>query len=780
MKRILSLVLILILSVGMLTACQLSDFLPGLFPENQPETPDAPAGSQYDLQTVKNYIRAMYPNLIDSDETPNDFTLISALSLGGADYTVEWTVDNEAIVVAPLDNGVEVKVDVPDTSVDISYKLTGTIKAPDETTATLEYDLVVPASDLISISDALAAEDGTLVYVKGTVVSIDTAWSDSYKNITVTIADDAGNKLYLYRLGTKVELGDIIKVKGTMATYNGNRQMGQGGVAEIVGHVDITITYTKVTIPEFLALEDGVEVEVSGTVTEINTAWSNDYGNITVTITDDAGNTLYVYRLSTKVELGDVITIKGKVGSYNGAKQVAQGATAEITGHVDIGGSEGGETTGTKTPVIVTAPQTDVAYKFGLFHGNENATVFFNGQNYSNGSTTYTWYYAYTTSQDGAVDVYLEAVEGVEGGYRLYFMNGDAKTYLRMYQDSRTGYEKNGTLELTTTVPEEYYTFNAEHNTLIWSNASGEQNYLGSSGTYKSISASHIDYITSETSYIAHLYTLEEGSTGSEEGGEEGGESGEGTTTDVITTIPGALKAADGAKVEITGIVIIAETWNTEYNNMSVTIKDTDGNTIYVFRLATQVGLGDTITITGVVGSYNDAKQIAAGATAVIDVVHGDNHTYENGKCTVCETAQPVEGEETIKCDFSTLTAGTQYANESNAFGEYITVSTHNEGCHFNTQLRIYASDSNNGYAVITSTNTISSLVINAGYKAATLEVYGSTDGQTWVLIQNVSTSTSYANHTVDVDETAGYKYIKLDATGAQVRVATIDVTIVK
>ena len=247
-----------------------------------------------------------------------------------------------------------------------------------------------------------------------------------------------------------------------------------------------------------------------------------------------------------------------------------------------------------------------------------------------------------------------------------------------------------------------------------------------------------------------------------------------------VVTIPEALAKADGAKVQLTGVVISTEAWNSQYGNMSVTIRDAEGNTIYVFRLKTQVGLGDTITLKGVVGSYNDAKQIAAGATATIDVVHGDNHTYENGVCTVCGTNQPVAGEETVVCDFSTLSTGTQYADESNSFGDYITVSTHNKGCHFNTQLRIYDSSSNNGWAIVTSTNTITSLKVNAGYKAATLNVYGSVDGETWVLIKGVSTTTSYANYTVDVDETAGYKYLKLDASGAQIRVASLEVTIVK
>ena len=236
-----------------------------------------------------------------------------------------------------------------------------------------------------------------------------------------------------------------------------------------------------------------------------------------------------------------------------------------------------------------------------------------------------------------------------------------------------------------------------------------------------------------------------------------------------------AVAKADGKKVQVTGVVISAEAWNTQHNNMSVTIKDANGDTLYIFRLATQVGLGDTITVKGVVGSYNGTKQIAAGATAVIDVVHGDNHTYANGVCTVCGTKEPVAGETTVKCDFSTV-SGTQYADETKTFGD-VTVSTHNKGCHFNTQLRIYDSASNDGWAIITAGKTVTGFKVNAGYKAATLNVYGSVDGETWTLIQAVKTTTSYTDYTVNVDSAAGYKFIKIDAVGAQIRVPSVEIS---
>ena len=152
---------------------------------------------------------------------------------------------------------------------------------------------------------------------------------------------------------------------------------------------------------------------------------------------------------------------------------------------------------------VVDAPVAGVAYKLGLFHGNEQANVFFHGGVYSDAQP---FYLGYTTDLASAVDVYLEAVDGVANGYRLYFMRGSEKVYIRMYPRDNDPSTGKGTMELTTTVPTEYYVYNSEYKTLIYTDSEGHEFYMGSSGTYKSISTSAISYITSATSYIMHLY----------------------------------------------------------------------------------------------------------------------------------------------------------------------------------------------------------------------------------------------------------------------------------
>lgn len=434
MKKILCLILALVLCFTVFVACD----------NTQKEDPAATT-----LENATAYLKTMYKGYLTNPETPADYELVTSLMVDGQTYTVEWSVDNEAVKVVVAEDGSKVTVDIDEKSTAVAeYNLTAVVTAPDGTKGDpLTFKLKVPSANFLPIADALKAEDGTFVTVSGTVVLINTPWDDGYKNITVTIEDENGDQLYLYRLSAKVEVGDVLMVKGEMATYNGNRQMAQGCTAEIIGKEEVKTEYTEMTIPEALAADDNTLVCVKGTVKIINTAWSDQYKNISVTIVDEDGNELYLYRLSTKVEQGDVLTVKGVMATYNGNRQIAQGATAEITGKQDI--------------VLV--------------------------------------------------------------------------------------YEEK--------------------------------------------------------------------------------------------TIPEVLALADGALVCVQGTVKSVDTeWSDDYKNISVTIVDADGNELYLYRLATKVQAGDTLTVKGIVGSYEGKKQIVSG-TAEIGSAHGDNHVYTNDcdvDCDIC------------------------------------------------------------------------------------------------------------------------------------------------
>ena len=278
------------------------------------------------------------------------------LPLAGTNYTdvtYSWVVDKEGYTI---DAEGKIALTVSSTPVELKFTVVATCEGK---TATKDITVKVALPEM-SIEEANKLEDGATVVVVGVVTGIadKDVWSDKYNNMSVTITDDTGS-LYLFRIPTKVELGNVIKVTGKMATYNGNRQIAQGATVEVL----------KVsTSAEATAAEDGTAVILAGKVTNIaeKDAWSTKYNNMSVTITDAAG-TYYLFRISTQVELGDEIVVIGKVGSYNGAKQIAQGSTTIITKKAAT--EEGGEESGDNTEVPANA-------KVIKFDDKANRTVY--------------------------------------------------------------------------------------------------------------------------------------------------------------------------------------------------------------------------------------------------------------------------------------------------------------------------------------------------------------------------------------------------------------------
>ena len=196
-----------------------------------------------------------------------------------------------------------------------------------------ECNATMPGAVIDTIAKALGAADGTTVTLTGTVVSIKEVWSEQFGNISVYIQDANGDQLYVYRLKTNVEVGDIITVTGDMATYNGTRQIGAGATATIDGH-DSSYDYVEMSIADANTAPDNKNVIVSGTVVSIDTAWDSGYKNMSVTISDGDGNTLYIYRLATQVNVGDQITVKGAIATHNEVRQIVGGTATINTAHV--------------------------------------------------------------------------------------------------------------------------------------------------------------------------------------------------------------------------------------------------------------------------------------------------------------------------------------------------------------------------------------------------------------------------------------------------------------
>ena len=278
--------------------------------------------------------------------TAEDYEVTAQLMIDGVVYPITWTTDSDTIQIVPAE-GEKYLVDVDESNPkELNYVLTATVTAPDGSTLDVSYERVVPAAVLdmsyADIVEAAYALDTDAAMTKaqrlfGVVTSIDTAWSDEYQNITVTIqvGDLAEKKIQCYRLsgeGAKdLKEGDAITVEGTLKNYKGTIEFDKGCV--LVGYGEIVSQ--AATLDAAYALEDGAAMSrpsvLKGVVTSIDTAWSDEYQNITVTIVCD-GKTeqpIQCYRLSGEgakdLAEGAEIAVLGTIKNYKGTIEFDKG-----------------------------------------------------------------------------------------------------------------------------------------------------------------------------------------------------------------------------------------------------------------------------------------------------------------------------------------------------------------------------------------------------------------------------------------------------------------------
>ena len=133
-------------------------------------------------------------------------------------------------------------------------------------------------------------------------------------------------------------------------------------------------------------------------------------------------------------------------------------------------------------PVFVEVPAVGSTYKFALVQAELGKTLYFAGAMDGN-------YLATTEDPTKAVDV---TIEEVEGGVRLFFMDGETKTYIDIheYTEGKAGVRLTAEPTATFVWNEECKVYTAE--------VAGAPRYLGTYNTYNTMSASDVKYIAGE------------------------------------------------------------------------------------------------------------------------------------------------------------------------------------------------------------------------------------------------------------------------------------------
>ena len=199
------------------------------------------------------------------------------------------------------------------------------------------YGEFVDQKALLKAAFALG-EGASLDYpavLTGVVCEIPSPWSDEYSNITVNMDFD-GQIIQAYRLsghGAKdIAVGDTITVAGMIKNYQSTIEFDKGCKLipnELYHSVKNALSAYKLLEGE----AQEVAKTITGTITAIDSPWSEDYQNITVIITV-AGLEDYpimCYRLKGEgakdLAVGDTITVTGILKNYKGTVEFDAGCT---------------------------------------------------------------------------------------------------------------------------------------------------------------------------------------------------------------------------------------------------------------------------------------------------------------------------------------------------------------------------------------------------------------------------------------------------------------------
>ena len=256
-----------------------------------------------------------------------------------------------------------------------------------------------------------------------------------------------------------------------------------------------------------------------------------------------------------------------------------------------------------KSPVTqVTDLQEGVAYTVYMYHTTNAKNYYFTGE--MSGK-----YLATTDDITKAADVYIE---NVEGGFKVYVMDASgAKSYIALeaYQAEGKSYiSASVSMNATGSV----FTYNSQFLTLcckaaLADNSKSDVFFLGTYGTYTTMSASGSYYMTADklgTEQFYATFGLIDESALPPEGGEGGGDV---IVPGVTTSTVASVLAAENGEYQVEGTVLAVTA-------KSFVLKDSTGSILVYLNTAPSVNVGDKVTVKGTTSVYGKGKQFGAGS----------------------------------------------------------------------------------------------------------------------------------------------------------------------
>ncbi len=518
--------------------------------------------------------------------------------------------------------------------------------------------------------------DGYKYALTGEIISFESVYSEQYKNVSPIIAVEGvdGKPILCFRMKGEgadvIKIGDTITVTGKIKNYNGKIEFDSGCTLDsyVPGEPEVIIYDTPEAILNAAyqldtgaTLSAGHLYELTGVITSVDTEYSEQYGNVTVTIQvgDMADKPMKCFRMKGEgadiIKVGDTITVKGVIKNYNGTVEFDAGCTLEAytqaPGHnhnyveeitvqptLSTEGSatytcECGESYTEAIPAVKVQPNELVAlpegalvldyagYKHDSFHciiAGDNLTVNDLTALGNNGAgKDMNYFYIIVVDADGVVaDSWFDlgrpnAVKSdvvcPAGGYIIGF-NGNKENYAELAK-----IEKGAKITL----------YNVDVEALR--GVAGNVTVENAGFTYKNPAKI---YETAED-IINAAYELENGEY-----------------------------LSDGHKYTLTGEILSVDTvYNPNYSNVTVTMT-VEGKNIQCYRMkgegADVIKIGDTITVTGKIKNYNGTIEFDTGCTL-------ESYVPGTPEFVIYETPEEILQEAYKLADGAVLSGGHKY-----------------------------------------------------------------------------------------------------------------------
>ena len=312
------------------------------------------------LEDAAEFVKANYDKSSKANPAPRttaDFEVYDQITIKGQVFDIEWSTDTQYVTADKKDNHVvliNIAEDAPEETV---YNLIAVVKDSLGKQVVLNMPKTLPqGSTDPSLEEIVLAAyqlaDGEYlpkaVRLAGFIVDIPTAYSEQYGNITVNIKvlALAENIIQCYRLSgdgcADLKVGDLITVEGKIKNYKGTIEFDK---PVLVGMGDIP-DQSATLDPAFLLADGeamkGVQV-LCGVIESIPTAYSEQYGNITVNLAI-GDKIVQAYRLTGGADLkvGDAITVVGNIKNYKGTIVAIPSAYSEQYGNITVNIQVGG------------------------------------------------------------------------------------------------------------------------------------------------------------------------------------------------------------------------------------------------------------------------------------------------------------------------------------------------------------------------------------------------------------------------------------------------------